>query len=388
MSYTPTDWKDGDVITAERMNKLERGVQNEQTGPPGPAGPRGLQGPAGPQGEQGPAGPAGPKGDKGDKGDTGPAGPAGGTPDLSAYALKDNPVFTGSISMGRKSGTQVGNFSTAEGKDTTASAYYAHAEGGATMASGFSSHAEGTGTTASGPYSHASGRQTIAEYYASMAIGQYNVEYNPSSNANIGYYFVIGKGTNPAAKANALRITATAAYGVSSWNASGADYAELFEWLDGNPDAEDRVGRFVTLDGEQIRLAGPEDAYILGIVSGDPSVVGNVHDDQWQGMFLYDIFGRPLWEDAEVPEELAPDGTVLIPAHVEHRQRLNPDYDGTQPYIPRTQRPEWDAVGLLGKLVAVDDGSCQVNGWAAVGENGIAAYSAQQTKYRVVAHKR
>ena len=37
------------------------------------------------------------------------------------------------------------------------------------------------------------------------------------------------------------------------------------------------------------------------------------------------------------------------------------------------------------KLVAVDDGSCQVNGWAAVGENGIAAYSAQQTKYRVVA---
>ena len=54
MSYTPTDWKDGDVITAERMNKLERGVQNEQTGPPGPAGPRGLQGPAGPQGEQGP----------------------------------------------------------------------------------------------------------------------------------------------------------------------------------------------------------------------------------------------------------------------------------------------------------------------------------------------
>ena len=88
---------------------------------------------------------------------------------------------------------------------------------------------------------------------------------------------------------------------------------------------------------------------------------------------------------AEVPEELAPDGTVLIPARVEHRQRLNPDYDGTQPYIPRTQRPEWDAVGLLGKLVAVDDGSCQVNGWAAVGENGIAAYSAQQTKYRVVA---
>ena len=31
------------------------------------------------------------------------------------------------------------------------------------------------------------------------------------------------------------------------------------------------------------------------------SVVGDVHDDQWAGMYLYDIFGRPLWEDVEVP---------------------------------------------------------------------------------------
>ena len=79
MSYTPTDWKDGDVITAERMNKLERGVQNEQTGPPGPAGPRGLQGPAGPQGEQGPPGPTGPQGEQGPPGPAGPSGASGVT---------------------------------------------------------------------------------------------------------------------------------------------------------------------------------------------------------------------------------------------------------------------------------------------------------------------
>lgn len=32
MAYTPTEWKDGDIITAERLNKLEAGVQNEQVG--------------------------------------------------------------------------------------------------------------------------------------------------------------------------------------------------------------------------------------------------------------------------------------------------------------------------------------------------------------------
>ena len=44
-----------------------------------------------------------------------------------------------------------------------------------------------------------------------------------------------------------------------------------------------------------------------------------------------------------------------------------------------------DAVGMLGKLVAVDDGSCRVNGWAAVGEGGAATNSEERTKYRVMA---
>ena len=124
-------------------------------------------------------------------------------------------------------------------------------------------------------------------------------------------------------------------------------------------------------------------------------MLGDVHDDQWQGMYLYDNFGRPLWEDVEVPDQTMelpdpedPEKTitqVIIPAHTEHRQKLNPAYDGSQPYLPRTQRPEWDAVGMLGKLVAVDDGTCQVNGWCTVGEGGVATHSGQRTRYRVMA---
>ena len=42
-------------------------------------------------------------------------------------------------------------------------------------------------------------------------------------------------------------------------------------------------------------------------------------------------------------------------------------------------------MGLLGKLVAVDDGSCQVNGWCTVGEGGAATGSATRTRFRVMA---
>jgi len=68
MAYTPTTWNDGDVITAEKLNKLEQGVKNEQVGPAGPVGAVGPAGPAGAKGEKGDPGAAGPKGDKGDPG--------------------------------------------------------------------------------------------------------------------------------------------------------------------------------------------------------------------------------------------------------------------------------------------------------------------------------
>ena len=55
MAYTPTTWTDGDLITAEKLNKLEAGVQNEQVGPRGPKGDAGAQGPAGAAGADGAA---------------------------------------------------------------------------------------------------------------------------------------------------------------------------------------------------------------------------------------------------------------------------------------------------------------------------------------------
>lgn len=44
MAYSPTTWVDNDLITADKLNKLEAGVQNEQVGPQGPQGPPGAAG--------------------------------------------------------------------------------------------------------------------------------------------------------------------------------------------------------------------------------------------------------------------------------------------------------------------------------------------------------
>ena len=276
--------------------------------------------------------------------------------------------------------TASGAQSHAEGARTTASAERSHVEGYNSTASGANSHAEGYNTTTNGNDSHAEGRGTIAVAAAQHAGGAYNI---PSSEQTDR--FIVGKGINDANRANCFRVTDTGVYASGNYNASGADYAEMFEWADGNPENEDRAGRFVTLDGDRIRLAQQGDGCVLGVVSGNPSIVGDVHDDQWHGMYLFDVLGRPLWEDAEIPAEIDQEnGQVVTPAHIERRQRLNPEYDGTRAYQKRTQRPEWVAVGMLGKLAVQDNGSCQTNSWVTVGADGLAVTSRERTHYRVM----
>lgn len=35
---------------------------------------------------------------------------------------------------------------------------------------------------------------------------------------------------------------------------------------------------------------------------------------------------------------------------IKERPKLNPEYDESKEYVPREKRPEWNCVGLLGKL--------------------------------------
>ena len=215
----------------------------------------------------------------------------------------NNTTASGNCSHAEGSNTTAsGNYSHAEGNSTTASGNYSHAEGSSTTASKTYSHSEGAGTTAKGSYSHAAGYYTTSNYCQTV-VGQYNVEKGSTSfYASDSGYFIVGCGTDSSSTANCLRATESKVYG-KTYSSSGADYAEMFEWLDGNTSNEDRIGKFVTLDGDKIKLATSQDDYILGVVSGNPSVIGDSHSDQWAYMFEQDIFGRPIYETVTIPEE-------------------------------------------------------------------------------------
>ena len=161
---------------------------------------------------------------------------------------------------------------------------------------------------------------------------------------------------------------------------NGADYAEYFEWKDGNSDSEDRVGITVKLDGDKIVPSTSDDnaSVIIGVISGKPSVVGDSAWNKWKNKHETDDYGRYIWEEYTVTEWTIPatdtekevnhtyptdyipsdltvpsdatviskeeDGTNLM------RRKLNSSYNPSTTYIPREQRPEWAAVGMMGKL--------------------------------------
>ena len=62
---------------------------------------------------------------------------------------------------------------------------------------------------------------------------------------------------------------------------------------------------------------------------------------------------------------------------------MSPPYDSCS-YEGREKRKEWTPIGLIGKLVVIDDGTCEVNGYCKVGENGKATKSEEKTSYRVM----
>jgi autotransporter adhesin len=278
------------------------------------------------------------------------------------------------------------DYSHAEGNNTLALGTASHAEGASTIASGSYSHAEGQGTRASGYASHAGGDSTIASGNCQTVIGQFN-----STNKSSQYFFIIGNGDTIQQRSNAMTVDW---YGKGSFastvGTNGADYAEYFEWEDKNPLNEDRVGYLVSLNKNKIQKAQYNDN-ILGITSGTAGVLGDNYEWEWHHKYLTDNFGRIIYEEKEKIVEIPKinkDGEEYIETTslgMRKIPKLNPEYDPEQPYIPRTDRPEWDVVGLMGKLYLRDDGTCIPGKYAIVGiEPGIATHSEEKTNIYVM----
>ena len=179
---------------------------------------------------------------------------------------------------------------------------------------------------------------------------------------------------------------------------AASDYAEYFEWLDGNTSSADRRGMTVIMDGEKVRPATDSDdtSKIIGVVSANPAVVGDSAWSEWQQAHQKDAYGSFVTKDEEFlvwnkfgtftdtdgvkkpnpqPDindyNMASEHQILVSdidaekaagrcpqAAIDQNLRVtkpsrtyNPAYDSTKTYIPRSQRKEWDAIGLMGKLV-------------------------------------
>lgn len=147
-----------------------------------------------------------------------------------------------------------------------------------------------------------------------------------------------------------------------AYNTSSADFAEYFEWADGNPEAADRMGLLVEQIGDKIAPA--QGTEFFGAISARASVIGNAYEDYWHGKYMTDVYGRVQYDD---------DGKALISS----------DFDPSREYVPRSQRPEWAVTGLVGRIIVRDDGSCKPGGYVSA-RQGVATSCYAKTGARVL----
>ena len=173
---------------------------------------------------------------------------------LNGYATKNNPVFTGSVSLGRKEGTTVGENSFTTGEDVEASGYSSHAEGWSSKASGYSSHAEGWSSKASGDYG------PHAEGYNTTASGSYGPHAEGNNTTASGNYGSHAEGTN------------TTASGESSHaEGNNTKASSQYQHVQGKYNIEDTANKY---------------AHIVGNGTAD-TARSNAHTLDWQGNAWY-----------------------------------------------------------------------------------------------------
>lgn len=248
--------------------------------------------------------------------------------------------------------------------------------------------------------SYTAGSYSYARMYKSLVDN--NTKNYPTDGSTNDYWeylgfmydtsklFVLANGTSSDNKSNALTIDKSGNADFSGTVASqGADYAEYFEWADGNVNDEDRVGYIVELDGDKIKLANQYTEDVLGIISAMPTVLGDTAALEWHGKYVKDKWGRIQYSLQDFVEEQTTtdeEGNTVTEEVTVQRLApvINPDYDPDKAYYNRRSRKEWSTVGMLGKLYVRDDGTAEVNGYVKPAQGGIATKAAGKTNMRVL----
>lgn len=205
----------------------------------------------------------------------------------------------------------------------------------------------------------------------------------------------------------------------NSFHSSGTTYAEYFEWLVEPVKPEENIGKFVELVGDKIQLA-TSNQNAIGVVLGknyDIGFVGNDYEIYWPLSNLRDEFNGVIPQQSIQQQTLQilrehdiimtleldiiletldnaalieairetplfttiqndTDCTnILVPLPAENKSAIirtmenfipvrttttNPEYNPTIIYEPRSSRPEWSPIALLGQIRVRDDGTAVV----------------------------
>ena len=252
-------------------------------------------------------------------------------------------------------------------------------------ANGVASFAEGAAVTTTSNYSHAYGNNVHTNGIEGVLIqGKNGWAKNLTADSNQTEYSIqlaYGDNATGSAGPNGIGMILTCeapapapnGFGsASSWTTSGADYAEYFEWKDGNVAAEDRIGYFVTLEKDKIKKCDVSEE-VVGIITATAGVIGDAAELAWSGTNNKDEFGRDIKELSykyaildKYPEKysevkhLPDDEKLLEIVQVTPVEIVRPskDFISEKEYIPRRFRKEWSPVGLMGKIYVRDNGKC------------------------------
>jgi len=162
--------------------------------------------------------------------------------------------------------------------------------------------------------------------------------------------------------------------------ANYGDFGEYFESVDEFSKEKIPFGTSVVLEEGKIKPAS-EGEEPIGVISATAGFVLNQGSTeagtQWGGKYIRDdngsfIYEESKWWRAEGVEnfkketgqkgerresksnfydmEKPPKGWTILKEKMARRKKLNPDWDSKQEFIPRKERPEWNIVGLVGRV--------------------------------------
>lgn len=183
---------------------------------------------------------------------------------------------------------------------------------------------------------------------------------------------------------------------------SFTDYGEYFEnFAKGEID----MGVLIVLEGAKVRPAKKDEDFI-GVVSGTAAIRLGDSFFCWQGRYMKDEWGRPVyeeikdpaWQPKTVPDkkwqpkrgETEADRPMIAVESEKDRptirvQKENPDYDPKKEQVPRSERPEeWTLVGLLGQVYVRCDDTVKPGDFVKSKDKGIGTKADEETRMRAM----